>query len=194
MTQKTTQKDKKGYSTAHLRHVRVAPRKMRKVADLVRGMSASEAEAQLSLLTRRGSDFILKSLRSAIANGENNHDMDRNKMIIKEIKIDEGRKIKRLFPRAFGRGDIKEKKMSHITIILEEGKTSGSSRFIMPSKDKKANKETDTKKSENKDKNIDTDTVEQKKEDTSKKAFQDNVAPKKEKSSFANKVFRRKSI
>lgn len=104
------------------RHIRIAPRKARLVADLIRGKHVDEALAILRLTPRAASPAIEKVLRSAIANAEHNFDMDVNNLIVDEIFIDEGATLKRIRPRAKGRASRINKRTSHITIILAENK------------------------------------------------------------------------
>lgn len=108
---------------AHLRYLRIAPRKVRLVADLIRGKSVEEAENILNFTTKRAALPLLKLLKSAIANAKNNFNLNEKNLFVSEILVNEGPRLKRIFPRARGRADIKQKKMSHITIVLEEKKT-----------------------------------------------------------------------
>ncbi|HHO55579.1 MAG TPA: 50S ribosomal protein L22 [Trueperaceae bacterium] len=107
-------------ATAKLTMLRVAPRKARLVADLIRGKDVSEAESLLKFTNRRSSKPILKLLQSAKANAVNNHDMFEDSLYISEIRVDEGATIKRFLPRARGSADVMRKRTSHINIILEE--------------------------------------------------------------------------
>lgn len=76
--------------TAKLNYLRIAPRKVRLVATVIKGMSVNEAEAQLLVNPKRASEAVLKLLRSAVANAKNKQ-METEKLIVKEIKVDEGR-------------------------------------------------------------------------------------------------------
>lgn len=100
--------------------VRVAPRKARLVIDLVRGLDVKEAQAVLLFTNRKASPIILKVLNSAVANAENNHSMDVSNLYIKEAYVSEGMTLKRLLPRAKGKGDIINKRTSHITVVVSE--------------------------------------------------------------------------
>lgn len=106
--------------TAKLRHFRTSPRKSRLVADTIRGLDVEIAQNELSFLNKRVAKPILKLLQSAIANAENNFQLKRNNLFIKEIRVDEGPVLKRWKPRAFGRAAQIKKRTSHITIILGE--------------------------------------------------------------------------
>jgi large subunit ribosomal protein L22 len=90
------------------------------VLDAIRGKSVNEAEALLLYNPRYASSVILKLLRSAIANAENNDGLDRNDLYIAECYANKGPTMKRIQPRAQGRAYRIEKRMSHITIVLDE--------------------------------------------------------------------------
>ena len=106
--------------TAKLRYLRIAPRKVRLVADLIRGKSVEEAQTILNFTQKRATLPISKLLRQAIANAKNNFQMEEENLFISEILVNEGPKLKRVFPRARGSADTIQKKTSHITIILDE--------------------------------------------------------------------------
>lgn len=105
---------------AHLRYLRIAPRKVRLVADLIRGKTVKEAENILNFTTKRAALPLLKLLKSAIANAKHNFNLKEENLYISKILVNEGPRLKRVFPRARGRADIRQKKMSHVTIVLEE--------------------------------------------------------------------------
>ena len=105
---------------AKLRYLRISPRKVRLVADLIRGKTVEQAQYILSFTIKRTSDPLLKLLKSAIANAKNNFHLDKDNLYISKILVDEGPKNKRFLPRARGRADQIEKKSSHITITLDE--------------------------------------------------------------------------
>ena len=103
---------------ASARYVRISARKARIVADQIRGKSFEEAEALLSFSPRGASVPILKLLRSAGANAENNVDLDPEDMLISRITVDEGPTMRRYRPRARGRATRIEKRSCHITLAL----------------------------------------------------------------------------
>src|SRR5579875_360357 len=88
---------------ARAKYIRIAPRKVRLVVDLIRGKNVGEALAILKLTPRGASPVVEKVLRSAIANAENNHNMDVERLFVKEISVDPGPTLKRFHPRAQGR-------------------------------------------------------------------------------------------
>lgn len=100
--------------------VRVAPRKVRLVVDLIRGKKIGEAISILRL-TQKGSTLAVeKVIRSATANAVNNYQMDKNLLFIKEAYVNEGPTMKRYMPRAKGSADQILKRTSHITVVLAE--------------------------------------------------------------------------
>jgi large subunit ribosomal protein L22 len=107
---------------AYLRYLRIAPRKVRLVADLIRGKSVLEAERILNFTRKKAALPLLKLLKSAISNAKHNFNLDEKNLYISKITVDQGPKTKKVFPRARGRADIKEKKTSHVTLILKEKK------------------------------------------------------------------------
>jgi len=106
--------------TAKLRHLRIAPRKVRLVAEVIRGLDVEAAEKQLGFINKRAARPMLKLLNSAVANGVNNFKLKKDNLFISELRVDEGPTLKRWTPRAFGRASAIHKRTSHITIILDE--------------------------------------------------------------------------
>lgn len=104
------------------RTVRIAPRKARLVADLIRGKQVGEAVAILNLTPKAASPIIEKVLKSALANAEHNYEMDVNNLVVAQAFVDEGPTLKRFRPRAMGRASQINKRTSHITIVLSEKK------------------------------------------------------------------------
>ncbi|MBB6100177.1 large subunit ribosomal protein L22 [Deinobacterium chartae] len=105
---------------ASVKYLRIAPRKVRLVVDAIRGMSVRDAEDLLRFLPKGASTPVAKVLGSAKANAVNNYDMIEDRLVVKTAFVDEGPSLKRVLPRARGRGDIIKKRTSHVTIILEE--------------------------------------------------------------------------
>ncbi len=105
---------------AKLRRLRIAPRKVRLVADLVRGKSAEEARDILHFATKRAAPVFLKLLKSAVSNAKNNFKMEEKDLYVSKVLVDEGPKLKRWIARARGKANEIQKKTSHITIILDE--------------------------------------------------------------------------
>ena len=105
---------------ASLKYLRIAPRKVRLVADLIRGLDVEEAKSLLSLERKRAAKSLLKLLNSAISNAKNNFHLNEDNLYIKTIRVDQGPTLKRYFPRAQGRATLIQKKTSHIFIELAE--------------------------------------------------------------------------
>ena len=106
--------------TAQLNHLRIAPRKVRLVAKSLRGMPVERAEAQLNFIVKKSSGPLAKLLKSAVSNAENNFGLVKENLLVKDLVVNEGAKIKRFMPRAMGQAGMIQKKTSHIKIVLEE--------------------------------------------------------------------------
>lgn len=105
---------------ARAKYIRIAPRKVRLVVDLIRGKDVGQAIAILKLTPRGASPVVEKVLMSAMANAENNHNMDVERLFVKEIYVDPGPTLKRFHPRAQGRAYSIMKRTSHITVVVAE--------------------------------------------------------------------------
>ena len=162
--------------TAQLNHLHIAPRKVRLLANTLKGLPVQEAEAQLLMRTQRAAGPLLKLLRSAIANSINNQRLERNKLFVSKIVVNQGPVLKRFLPRAMGRATPLHKRTSHVTLMLGELEKASSPRFdIAPpiKKEKKTKKETAKKPK-----------IQEKRRE----------AAKKEKGGFLKRLFRRKSV
>ena len=107
---------------AYVGNVRIAPRKVRLVIDLIRGKQVGEAIAILRHTPKAASPVVEKLLKSAMANAEHNYEMDVNNLVVSETYVNEGPTLKRFRPRAMGRASAINKRTSHITIVLSEKK------------------------------------------------------------------------
>lgn len=107
-------------ASATLKYARISSRKVKIVADLIRGKNVDEALAIVKFTPKASSDIIEKLLKSAIANAENNNGMSAENLYIEECYANKGPTMKRIHPRAQGRAYRIEKRMSHITIVLNE--------------------------------------------------------------------------
>ena len=105
---------------ATLRYARISARKVKIVADLIRGKDVDEALAIVKFTPKASSVIIEKLLKSAIANAENNNGMSVENLYVEECYANKGPTMKRIRPRAQGRAYRIEKRMSHITIVLDE--------------------------------------------------------------------------
>ena len=160
--------------TAKLNYLKITPRKVRLIANTLKGLTVQEAEAQLLLRVQRSAPALLKLLRSAISNAKNMK-MDASKLVVSEILVNKGPVLKRSLPRAMGRATPILKRMSHVVLVLKESeKPVKANRFVInpPAKKSSAPKK---------------DRVKPKTEEVK------NEKPK-EKSSFFKRMFQRKSV
>ena len=102
------------------RFVRISPYKARLVVDLIRGKPVAEALNILHFTPKKAARLVKKVLESAIANAEHNYQLDPDRLYVKKAYVDEGPRLKRIWPRAFGRASRILKRTSHITIVVEE--------------------------------------------------------------------------
>ncbi len=187
---------------AKAKYVRISPRKVRAVLDLIKGLDVVEARNQLMFVKKRAKEPILKVLDSAIANAETNFKIKKDNLYIKRAIAEEGPTLKRFQPRAFGRATPIRKRSTHILIVLEE-------------KVKKEKEELGKKKSElkakssslPKEKEIEkvSSPEEIPSEDKGKAVFEEKIKEKgrleeglskmslKRAKGFAKRIFRRKS-
>lgn len=107
------------------KYIRISPRKARLVADTIRGQKALRAFDMLKFTPRTAAKLISKTLKSAMANAEHNLQLNKEDLIVKSIMIDEGPTLKRFRPVAKGASHAINKRTSHISIILDDGKTEG---------------------------------------------------------------------
>lgn len=105
---------------AHVKFIRIAPRKAQLVADLIRGKQVGEAIAILRHTPKSASPILEKLLNSAIANAEHNYQLDVNKLFISQAFVNQGPTMKRFRPRAMGRASRINKRTSHITLVVSE--------------------------------------------------------------------------
>lgn len=105
---------------AHAKYIRMSPRKVKVVLDLIRGKNVGEAMAILKHTPRAAAPVVMKLLKSAMANAENNHKMDVTKLYVAETYANQGPTLKRFQPHAQGRAFRILKRTSHITVVLKE--------------------------------------------------------------------------
>jgi large subunit ribosomal protein L22 len=117
-----------------LKHLHIAPRKVRMVADLVRGKKAEEARTILNFTVKRASEPLLKLLNSGLANAKSTKNVEAKDLFISKITVDEGPAGRRVLPKSRGRGEIVRKKTSHVIMVLDMKKEE------KPKKEKKAEK------------------------------------------------------
>lgn len=105
---------------AVVRQVRMSPRKMRVIANLVRGKRIEDAMSMLKVMPKKGAVVIRKLLISAVANAEQQGDIDVDKLTITKCDVDNGPIIKRWMPRSMGRANRIQSRTSHVTVLLKE--------------------------------------------------------------------------
>jgi large subunit ribosomal protein L22 len=177
-------------ATARLRYLRLAPRKVRLVAHMIKNLPVNEAEAQLALNTRKPAGPIAKLLQSAIANAKEQK-LDLAKLVVKEIRVDKATMLKRFMPRAQGRATPIHKVTSHIMLVLQEAEKAAAERFV--AKAKKVKKE--AKKPEEKaQKAPKAAKIDIEKEKEQEKKTESKTGAKTADKGFTKKTFRRKSV
>jgi large subunit ribosomal protein L22 len=116
MARRTDQEAPQGRAVG--RYIRISPFKVRRAADLVRGLPLPEARRRLAFSTMRGAKELSKVLESAVANATNNHGLPEDRLYIYRTFVDEGLTLKRFRARAYGRAYRIRKRTSHITVIV----------------------------------------------------------------------------
>ena len=191
---------------AKAKHIRMSPRKVRLVADIVRGLTVKNAINQLRFTNKKAVLPVKKLIESAIASAENNYELKQDNLFVKEMMVDEGATMKRWKPRARGRATPIRKRTSHINLILGELVDSGEikakkTKIDAPVKLGAKAKEDDGVKVKSKDDKDNKKIKAGKKEADNKKIIDPRgegrgkhtkIEGKNEKG-FMNKVFRRKS-
>ena len=168
-------------ATGHVRYLRIAPRKTRLVANVIKNLSVNEAEARLIAFPNRVSAPLLKLLRSVVANAKNNTKLDPAMLYIKEIRVDQGPKLRRWTPRARGGSSRIEKKTSHISIALEARGEGGKPRFTIHKKETKKSLATEKKTDKKAEKHGESET-------------KGTAETQKTRKGIIPKIFRRKSV
>ena len=181
--------------TAELNNLRISPRKVKLVGDLIRGMEASEAVSQLDVAIKKTSGYMQKLLLSAVANAENNFGLAKDNLYVLEVIVGAGPTMKRWMPKAYGRAGQILKRTSHVRIVLEE-RVEGKGRKTKEQMEKE--KEAKLKKATAELKRKEAETKEAK----SEKVATDKVLKSEEKAknsksdskTWTNRIFRRKSM
>jgi large subunit ribosomal protein L22 len=132
---------------AFLKNYRQSPRKVRLVADAIKGKGIVDAENTLQFLVKRASDPMMKLLQSAIANARANNNVDRENLYVADVRVDKGIVLKRMMPRARGSASRINKRTSHVIIELKERTTEKKAKKAdAPKKELKAKKPAKAKK------------------------------------------------
>jgi large subunit ribosomal protein L22 len=119
MAEKIAQLNKPMEVKASARNLRISPRKMRLVTNLLKDMTVSDALVQLRFTNKKGAAMVTKLLQSAVANAENNFSLKAGSLVIKSITTNMGAMLKRAFPRARGSAFVIRHKLAHVNLILE---------------------------------------------------------------------------
>ncbi len=188
--------------SAKLKNLRTSPRKVRLVANFIKGMDVSEALYQLDAQVKKSNPVMKKLLESAINNAENNFGLDRDNLYVYSAKVGAGATLKRWMPRAFGRASTILKRTSWIEIILEE-RVEGKGRKTKEEMEKEKQKRLEAKKKQEKEaekKQEDKDMILKSEDDVLTKGTEKKKEPGKikqsseTKSSLTSRIFRRKSM
>ena len=102
------------------KYMRISPRKARSVINAIRGRNVDEAFAILQLSPKKAARIVYKVLQSAVANAENNHGLNPDSLYVSEAYVNDGPRLKRLWPRGRGRADIIQRRFSHITVVVRD--------------------------------------------------------------------------
>ena len=105
---------------AYLKYIRISPRKVQIVLDLIRGKDTKTAMAILKHTPKAASEYLIKLLKSAVANAENNFNMDPDNLYISECFVGPAPTMRRIRPRAQGRAFVIRKRSSHVTLVVKE--------------------------------------------------------------------------
>lgn len=104
---------------AKLKHLHISPRKVRLVADMIRGKDAVTAQTLLGFAVKKGAEPVLKLLNSALANAKSVSNIPASDLYVRFVTVDEGPVGRRILPRAKGRGDVLRKRTAHVNLVLE---------------------------------------------------------------------------
>lgn len=177
--------------TANLNNLRISPRKVRLVANFIRGIEVNAARIQLVNIVKKSTDPMLKLIDSAICNAENNFGLDRNNLYVYDIQVGEGVKLKRWAQKAYGRAAQILKRSSRVSLILEE---------VVEGKNRKTKEqlEKERKQREDEKKKVAAEAAgegEEKNQTVVKKEIKNKTEDRKsaKKGGWAKKMFQRKS-
>lgn len=185
--------------SAKLKNLRVAPRKTKLVADMIKNLDVTEALSQLDTTIKRTSNPMKKLLLSAIANAENNLGLDKDNLYVFEARVGAGPTMKRWMPKAFGRAGEILKRTSVITVVLEE-RVEGKGRKTKEQMEKEKKSRIEVKKREEKAATEKEDIGKEEKNVTKEK---EGIIQEKEiertkketrKKTWGSRIFRRKSM
>lgn len=182
--------------TAELKSIRVAPRKAKLVADLVKGMDALEAVNQLDATVRKTSGYLQKLILSAIANGENNFGLSKNNLYVFDVVVGAGPTMKRWMPKAYGRAGEILKRTSKIKVVLEErveGKDRKSKEQLEKEREERAKKAAEEAK-KRAEAQKEEEAKPEKVAETKAKSEEKTTTGAKKGQGWKNRIFNRKSM
>lgn len=200
---------------AELNNLRISPRKVKLVGDLIIGMDAPEAASQLDVAVKKTSGYMQKLLLSAIANGENNFGLAKDNLFVFDVQVGAGPTLKRWMPKAYGRAGQILKRTSKVRIILEEiieGKDRKSKEQMEKEKEERMKKAVaelkkeparnvahsvaggEKERKEEDEKNKETKNIKPEKLTEKNAKAGENIKQTAEKKSWKSKIFRRKSM
>lgn len=185
--------------TAKLNNLRIAPRKTKLVADLIKGMDVAVALDQLEAHVKRANPYMKKLLESAIANGENNLGLDKSNLYVYDVLVGAGPTLKRWMPKAFGRAGQIAKRTSKIEIVLEErveGKGRKTKEQMEQEKKKRLEEKKKTEKAEAKEREEKEKEGKELEESRTERIHEtkDQEQGRKDNKTWKNRIFRRKSM
>ncbi len=187
--------------TAELNNLRIAPRKVKLVADLIKDMEALEAVDQLNAVVKKTSGYMQKLLLSAIANAENNFGLAKDNLYINDVIVGAGPAMKRWMPKAYGRAGRILKRTSKVKIILDErveGKGRKTKEEMEKEKKARLKQEKIESKKQEKEKTEEKEKAETKESKAVKAEKATNGAKNKQnendQKTWKNRIFRRKSM
>lgn len=187
--------------SAKLKNLRIAPRKSRLVANLIKGLDVQNALNQLEGTVKGASLPISKLIKSAVANGENNLGLDKNNLYVFDARVEDGMKMKRWMPKAFGRAGRILKRNSNVIIVLEErveGKNRKSQEQIEKERkeriEKKIKAEREARKEQEEKEKQDSKKPEKNEMSEEKKEYISGKKKKGDDKGFMERIFRRKSM
>ena len=180
---------------AELNNLRISPRKVKLVADLICGMYVAEALSQLDVTVKKTSEYLKKLLLSAVANAENNFGLAKDNLYIFQVTVGAGQTMKRWMPKAYGRAGQILKRTAKVKIVLEE-RVEGKGRKTKEEREKERKAKLKEMAAELKQKE-----AKAKEEKSAKKTEERGIKPeeksktvKNDTKTWTNRIFRRKSM
>jgi len=178
--------------SAKLTNLRIAPRKVRLTADLIKGLDVEDALDQLQADVKKANPALGKLLKSAISNAENNFGVDRGNMFVSDVIVNSGPTLKRWMPKAYGRAGAIRKRTSQIEIIVDE-RIEGKDRKTKEQLEQEKKKRIEEKRKIEKEAREKNESQKTKKEFAPAEKAEDHKK-QEGKGNWGSKIFRRKSM